>query len=940
MTGLLRRRITDVALLTVALLAGGVAAAELRLPWTRLPAGAWMWALLVASGMAGGVALARIGVWLPEEIPPARPAAPDFRRPRVIGAVLLGAAGVLTAWTVCRLWPDYHAWHGTVLPWVAALALTAAAGFTLGSTGPGASQTGSETPEIPRWLEVTGFLAIAAAALFVRVYRIGEIPAGIYVDETNGGLDALYILEGRDDSPFGTGWYGTPNGYLYCMAAVFKVIGATWAGLKFASLLPAFLTVLAIYPLGRLMFGPVGGLSAMAFLAFNRWHMSMSRWGWNEVVPPLFQILATFFLLRGLRDRRSSDFVLGGLVSGLMMYTYLSSRLALATLGLFAVYFLLVDKGGPLAAWRRHWRGLALFVLSWAIATAPIAVTHITDSFTFTNRVQEISIFRDTAAAGNLDLLWRNVADHLKFFHQIGDHQGKHNLPDEPHADPLVGLLFLMGLGLAMLRLRDPRRGLLWLWLLLGMAGGVFSSNHESPQSYRTLTAVPAVALLAGDVLSRIARIPPWLSAAAAAAGATRRRRAAIAGGTIVLAAWAFTAAWETGVYFGPQASSPMVKGGFNPTENGVANDVLGALKRGERVLVSPRFHEYSPLRFLVYGVLKRETGRNTLDDPPYGQIRLEQDLPVPDLGRDTLLLIDIYYKPMLDYLRHFYPDAHVEAVPGPEGGEIYLRVHLGRADLAATTGVIARVTLRDGQSEERAVPEPSTTIVPPAASAVEWTGSLWVETAGKYDFVLSRDLILTLDGNPWRNARFLASGIHPFALALADPGKLPTMRLEWITPAGFRGPVPARLLFRIQPREEGLTGMYYANPEWRGTPLFARLTPMLLLAWIGSDPIPGVNTFSARFVGSLRVTTPGAYRFRLDADDGGRLYLDGKLVGECRINQLDTFPATVRLADGDHPIQVDYYQLEGGSALGLFWQPPGEPEELVPPAALIPAKK
>jgi hypothetical protein len=470
------------------------------------------------------------------------------------------------------------------------------------------------------------------------------------------------------------------------------------------------------------------------------------------------------------------------------------------------------------------------------------------------------------------------------------------------------------------------------------MAGGVFSSNHESPQSYRTLTAVPAIALLAGDVLSRIARIPLWVSAAAAAAGATRRRRAVIACGTIVLAAWAFTAAWETGVYFGPQASSPMVRGGFNPTENGVAHDVLGALKRGERVLVSPRFYAYSPLRFLVYGVCKRETGRNTLDDPPYGQIRLEQDLPIPDPGRDTLLLIDSDYTPLLGYLRHFYPDASVRAMPGPEGGELYLRVHLGRADLAATTGVIARVTLRDGQTKESAVPEPSATLVPPDASAVEWTGSLWVETAGKYDFVLSRDLTLTLDGERWRNARFLASGIHPFALALADPGELPTMRFEWVTPAGAREQVSARLLFRIQPPAEGLTGLYYANPEWRGDPLFARLTPMLLLAWFEPDPIPGVNKFSARFVGSLRVTTEGPYRFRLDADDGGRLYLDGKLVGECRINQTDTFPATVRLTAGNHPIQVDYYQLEGGNVLGLFWQPPGKPEELVPPAALIPA--
>ena len=284
--------------------------------------------------------------------------------------------------------------------------------------------------------------------------------------------------------------------------------------------IPAYLTVLAMYPLGRLLFGRLGGLGAMAFLAFSRWHMSMSRWGWNKVVPPLFQVAATFLLLRGLRDRRSSDFVLGGLASGLMMYTYLSSRLALATLGCFAVYYLAVSPGGPIHAWRRHRRGLALFLIAWLVAVAPIAVTHITDPFTFFNRVSQISIFKDMSEAGSYQPLVRNIRDHLKFFNQIGDHQGKHNLPDEPEADPLVGLLLVIGVGHALLSLRDHRRGLLLLWLLFGMAGGVFSSNQESPQSYRTLTAAPAVALFAGDALARAA-----LGLAIGAGCGTRRSR-------------------------------------------------------------------------------------------------------------------------------------------------------------------------------------------------------------------------------------------------------------------------------------------------------------------------------------------------------------------------------------------------------------------------------
>jgi len=73
-------------------------------------------------------------------------------------------------------------------------------------------------------------------------------------------------------------------------------------------------------------------------MATSRWHLSMSRWGWNETAPPLFQVLAIFFLIRGLRDRRALDYAISGLISGLMTYTYLSSRLALFTIFLFIFY--------------------------------------------------------------------------------------------------------------------------------------------------------------------------------------------------------------------------------------------------------------------------------------------------------------------------------------------------------------------------------------------------------------------------------------------------------------------------------------------------------------------------------------------------------------------------------------------------------------------------
>lgn len=105
------------------------------------------------------------------------------------------------------------------MPWAAALILMAVGGWLLGAVGqtssdygPGLLRVGGES--FPRWLEILLFVLILVLAIGVRTWRLDEIPSAIYVDETNASLDALYILEGRQDSPFATGWYGTPNGYI------------------------------------------------------------------------------------------------------------------------------------------------------------------------------------------------------------------------------------------------------------------------------------------------------------------------------------------------------------------------------------------------------------------------------------------------------------------------------------------------------------------------------------------------------------------------------------------------------------------------------------------------------------------------------------------------------------------------------------------------------
>lgn len=949
-----KSRLADFALLTLALAGGGATIYALRQPWALDPAWNWLWYALIAAGLLGGLALVRMERWLPDGQLPAKIADfPPVGR-QVAGLLVLVGASAITVWIAKTLWPAYRFnWPGTVWPWAVSLVLALAAGWLLHALGRPAVddanvrlRVNDPTPTLtlsPRW-ELIAFGLILALAVFLRLYRLGEIPTGIYVDETNGALDALYILQGRATSPFGVGWYETPSGYTYYMAALFKWFGATFGALKAASLIPAILTVPAVYLLARQMFGPITGLLAMTFMASSRWHLTMSRWGWNETAPPLFQVLATFFLLRGLCERRALDYAAGGLITGLVVYTYLSSRLAVATLGLFAIYWLLSDPEGPIRSWQRHWRGFGVFLIASLIAVTPILTTYITDPFTFNNRASEISIFVEVAQKESYQPLIDNVKDHLKFFHQAGDRHGKHNLPSEPQTDPITGLLFVVGLGYGLLRLRDRRRGLLWMWLLFAMIGGILSVRHESPQAYRTLTAIPAISILAADVLYR---------AGAGLAGIRERgfgekkRRFGVwgvLGLLVVIGGSGAAAAWESTVYFGRQADSEAVQVSFNLTENWVTKEVQTALADGTTLYLSPRFYTFSPLRFLIWGDQMQATGAADLDSPPYNRVRPEVDLPVPDPGGAVLFLVDSYYWPLADYFRLYYPNASVDLIRGPGNAPLYMRVMVPESDTAAIQGLRMTVTLSDGSSTTTTVSSPNQNWEERTdVTTVAWAGSLRIPASGAYEFVLPPGLLLALDSVPWTGSRYLASGLHTFSAQMANPEAQPTAaELVWRRPDPTQGmvqeAVPASAFFQIQPPQQGLLATYYAGESWSGPPLFQQVTPFLLLAWSPEGPFAG--SFSARFTGSLRMDSPGPVRFRLDADDGVRFIVDGQIVAEALTpDQPNQVIVSLDLAVGEHPIQIDYFQRGGGNALEFYWQPMGLPESPVPPSVLTPTE-
>jgi beta-glucosidase len=138
--------------------------------------------------------------------------------------------------------------------------------------------------------------------------------------------------------------------------------------------------------------------------------------------------------------------------------------------------------------------------------------------------------------------------------------------------------------------------------------------------------------------------------------------------------------------------------------------------------------------------------------------------------------------------------------------------------------------------------------------------------------------------------------------------------------------PVPAAAL-RGPDGAGGLKAEYFANRELRGAPALTRVDREVDFDWgmMSPAPVVPVDDFSARWTGKLVPTMTGKYRFGAIADDGVRVYLDGKLIAE---DWTEHAPATVTgevtlEAGKSYDVKMEYFESKIGAVARLVWQPP-----------------
>lgn len=490
-------------------------------------------------------------------------------------------------------------------------------------------------------------IAVVLAGSFLRLFRIDSVPPGLNTDEATAGINAESFLDGNlklfyhpFDEPI----------FVYTSSIGVAIMGPTAMGLHLPAAFLGILAVVGTFLLGKKLFGSQVGILAASGMAVSYWPVETSRLGFRAIALPTFELFAFYFLWRALKGSSLRDYAIGGVLLGLALYTYPSSRVLPVIAGVMVVAVLV---------WRR-WRlgsvkGLSIYVSASLVAFVPLGFYFLSNPESFSGRFEQTGVSVSTPADSSQAA--DSVARTAGMFFIKGDPKWKYNLADLPIFNPPWTVLFLSGLVISLIRVRRPEYFFLMLWFVLGLLPGALTD--EAPHNLRTIVSQPAAYFFPALAIAGL------ISILLKRSNSDWARRGSLAAVVILLLA----TGWNTyDLYFNHWATDPNVAEIFYPDIDR-AMAYLRTVRPDQKVYLSAQYQDLMTIMRNYY------TWRQTVPLPSI--FDATQGIVMNSSGSTTLYIIP-ESAPASDWTKSFLARASlVKEEPSPTGGQSLFRAYL-----------------------------------------------------------------------------------------------------------------------------------------------------------------------------------------------------------------------------------------------------------------------
>jgi len=293
--------------------------------------------------------------------------------------------------------------------------------------------------------------------------------------------------------------------YSFFQLIFVELMGPSLTSMRIASAITAMGGLYVVYLFARQLFTLRVALVSTVLFATMPVYIQFGRIGLNNIVDPIFGMLAFTYLIRAMRSGKLSDYAMAGVTLGLTHYFYEGGRLFFTAFVIcWFIWMMIFCRRDPLFRPPTR-RQLSVFLFCLVMMMAPIYHTlwqydhpwaqrlGATQDyeFSFDDKVEE---FFEVGEVGEIG--W---ALHRYVFREAYDNFYQ---SEYAYVIPILAPFFLLGFGMMLWRIRTVRGSLL-IWWLIGVAIGnsliVDTLSAASPRYivvYGALMVITAVGIV------------------------------------------------------------------------------------------------------------------------------------------------------------------------------------------------------------------------------------------------------------------------------------------------------------------------------------------------------------------------------------------------------------------------------------------------------------
>lgn len=364
-------------------------------------------------------------------------------------------------------------------------------------------------------------VSIFLLTLFLRVYKLGEIPSGFYSDEVLYGYEAYSILKTGSDQ-YGTKFpivfkaFGDyrPGLFIYTTVPFIGMMGLTEFATRFPSALFSTLTGIVIFFLGLELWKSFTAALLSSFLfAISPWSLQFARMSHETNLATFLTVLAIYLFIKGVKN--GWFLVFSFLIFSISLYAYYSTRV-FVPIYIALLFILFRDK----LLEKMKFLGLGL-ILSIVLLLPFFKI--ITNQDTGWSRVEAVSLWGDKGLVAGINESYREdilgesplsrvfhnkiVDGGLTLVKSFFSHFEPQFLlfngdPIKVYQTPNTGILFMAEFILVVITVFILQKRinaystLLLIWLIVGLLPDTLT--RLAPAAARIHLVLPLISLLAG----------------------------------------------------------------------------------------------------------------------------------------------------------------------------------------------------------------------------------------------------------------------------------------------------------------------------------------------------------------------------------------------------------------------------------------------------------